>query len=68
MRKRDVVGRTIVDVEFERWHDRDRGWCHDVRAIVLDNGARLTPHGYETADCPAATIVLNKTQTKKGRS
>lgn len=61
MRKRDVVGRRIVDVIYARVREngRDRDTIV-VSALVLDNGRQLRPFGFETEDCPDATLVLTR--------
>jgi hypothetical protein len=44
VKARDVVGRKIVAVDQNRfWDERAGGWIFEVRALVLDNGARVYP-------------------------
>ena len=62
MRKRDVVGRTIVDVRYVRVQVRTDPSRSElvVDAIVLDNGRELRPFAFETDDSPEADILLSK--------
>lgn len=40
MRTRDLVGRTIVAVDLQRFSDGKGGWAFDP-VLTLDNGRRL---------------------------
>lgn len=64
MRKRDVVGRKIVDVIYERWHDPEFGHMETCE-VILDNGRILRGHPYETYDQPVATLIITSTGRKR---
>jgi len=62
MRKRDLVGKTIADIEWNLFTDGRGGWAHDP-TIIFNDGSRLSfsteeteNHGYGVAFCysPAA--------------
>jgi len=49
VRKRDVVGRTIVDVRQTRfWNPQTGTWEHDLECLTLDNGKHLYFQASET--------------------
>lgn len=60
MRKRDVVGRRIVDVRYARIEIRGspREMETVVVALVLDNGREVRPFAFETDDSPESTMLL----------
>jgi hypothetical protein len=53
VRKRDVIGRTIVDVHQETFYDEMIGaTACAVYWLELDNGARIVLHNAPTEDVP----------------
>lgn len=57
MRKRDVVGRTIVDVRRETIYlSHGITLRQVVTSLVLDNGMIVYPSAHEGEDSPQATL------------
>lgn len=67
MRKRDVVGRRIVDVRYRIVQTRDQPSesCTVVDAFVLDNGREVRPWAFETEDAPIATLLLSRPRGRR---
>lgn len=65
MRKRDVVGKRIVDVWNETVGSGDSEY-HGPRVIcsqiILEDGTRLVAHAYESSDLPISHISIVKPQ------
>jgi hypothetical protein len=63
MKTRDVVGRTIVRIEQERfWNDHTASWCVHVKGFELDNGSYIHFSTTETGSDYAteATVTKNR--------
>jgi hypothetical protein len=62
--KRDLLGRTIVGVDFGRFHDSAHGWRTDP-VLILDNGRRIYCVVQETNGCGYGVALCITDKMKK---
>ena len=59
-----MIGKRIVAIQQERFHDPGNGWIVHVRAIVLDDGTELVPMTAQTETDPATYFLVRKAPAK----
>lgn len=69
MRKRDVIGKRVVDIWNERVDGDPEYYGPRVvcSQVILEDGTRLVAHAYESSDQPVSHISAVKPTTKEKR-